>query len=166
MLHLWHEQKTTKTNLELGTEVFDNYINAKKALTSRIKAALDIMAQCNSLDVEPKDAAKWVAHETTKVSGHQWQYNAGHETIYCQHVYDFRGNLHNKCTVKLPVRFLGITEAEILKENREAAIKALEEQRKALEDRIAEVKKPINDKIAKIDAQIEALKKESDNENV
>ena len=45
-------------------------------------------------------------------------------------------------------------------------IKALEEQRKALEDRIAEVKKPINDKIAKIDAQIEALKKESDNENV
>lgn len=163
---MWHEQKTTKTNLELGTEVFDNYINAKKALTSRIKAALDIMAQCNSLDVEPKDAAKWVAHETTKVSGHQWQYNAGHETIYCQHVYDFRGNLHNKCTVKLPVRFLGITEAEILKENREAAIKALEEQRKALEDRIAEVKKPINDKIAKIDAQIEALKKESDNENV
>ena len=166
MLHLWHEQKTTKTNLELGTEVFDNYINAKKALTSRIKAALDIMAQCNSLDVEPKDAAKWVAHETTKVSGHQWQYNAGHETIYCQHVYDFRGNLHNKCTVKLPVRFLGMTEAEILKENREAAIKALEEQRKALEDRIAEVKKPINDKIAKIDAQIEALKKEADNENV
>ena len=163
---MWHEQKTTKTNLELGTEVFDNYINAKKALTSRIKAALDIMAQCNSLDVEPKDAAKWVAHETTKVSGHQWQYNAGHETIYCQHVYDFRGNLHNKCTVKLPVRFLGMTEAEILKENREAAIKALEEQRKALEDRIAEVKKPINDKIAKIDAQIEALKKESDNENV
>ena len=159
-------KKTTKTNLELGTEVFDNYINAKKALTSRIKAALDIMAQCNSLDVEPKDAAKWVAHETTKVSGHQWQYNAGHETIYCQHVYDFRGNLHNKCTVKLPVRFLGMTEAEILKENREAAIKALEEQRKALEDRIAEVKKPINDKIAKIDAQIEALKKESDNENV
>ena len=159
-------KKTTKTNLELGTEVFDNYINAKKALTSRIKAALDIMAQCNSLDVEPKDAAKWVAHETTKVSGHQWQYNAGHETIYCQHVYDFRGNLHNKCTVKLPVRFLGMTEAEILKENREAAIKALEEQRKALEDRIDEVKKPINDKIAKIDAQIEALKKESDNENV
>lgn len=51
-------KKTTKTNLELGTEVFDNYINAKKTLTSRIKAALDIMAQCNSLDVEPKDAAK------------------------------------------------------------------------------------------------------------
>lgn len=35
-----------------------------------------------------------------------------------------------------------------------------------LEDRIDEVKKPINDKIAKIDAQIEALKQESDNENV
>lgn len=159
-------KKTTKTNLELGSEVFDNYINAKKTLTSRIKAALDIMAQCNSLDVEPKDAAKWVAHETTKVSSHQWQYNAGHETIYCQHMYDFRGSYHNKCTVKLPVSFLGMTDEEILKENREAAIKALEEQRKALEDRIAEVSEPIHDEIGKIDAKIEALKQESDNENV
>lgn len=159
-------KKTTKTNLELGTELFDNYLNAKKTLTSRIKAVLDIMAKCNSLDVEPKDAAKWVAHDTTKVSGHQWRYNSGHETIYCDHMYDFRGSFHNKCTVKLPVRFLGMTDDEILKENREAAIKALEDQRKALENQIAEVKKPINDKIAKIDAQIEALKQESDNENV
>lgn len=153
-------KETTKTNLELGTEVFENYIKAKKALTSRIKAVLDIMARCNSLDVEPMDAAKWVARETTKVSSHQWQYNAGHETIYCQHMYDFRGNLHNKCTVKLPVRFLGMTDEEILKENREAAIKALEEQRKALEDRIVKVSEPINDEIGKIDAQIEALKQE------
>lgn len=159
-------KKTTKTNLELGTEVFDNYLNAKKTLTSRIKVALDIMAQCNSLDVEPKDAAKWVARETTKVSSHQWLYNAGHETIYCQHMFDFRGSYHNKCTVKLPVRFLGMTDEEILKENREAAIKALEDQRKALENQIAEVKKPINAKIAKIDAQIEALKKEPADEIV
>ncbi len=159
-------KKTTKTNLELGAEVFDNYLNAKKTLTSRIKAVLDIMAKCNSLDVEPKDAASWVARDTTKVSSHQWQYNAGHETIYCQHMFDFRGNYHNKCTVKLPVRFLGMTDEEILRENREAAIKALEEQRKALESQIAEVKKPINAKIAKIDAQIEALKKESADEKV
>lgn len=159
-------KKATKTNLELGTEIFDNYINAKKTLTSRIKAVLDIMAQCNSLDVEPKDAAKWVARETTKVSSHQWQYNAGHETIYCQHMYDFRGSFNKKCTVKMPVRYLGMTDVEILKENREAAIKALEEQRKALEDSIAEVSKPINDKIGKIAAQIEALKKEPVNENV
>lgn len=159
-------KENTKTNLELGTEVFENYINAKKTLTSRIKAALDIMAQCNSLDVEPKDATKCVARETAKVSSHQWQYNAGHETIYCQHMYDFRGSFHYKCTVKLPVRFLGMTDAEILKENREAAIKALEEQRKALEDRIVKVSEPINDEIVKIDSQIEALKQESDHENV
>jgi len=152
---------TTKTNLELGTEVFDNYINAKKALSSRIKAALDIMACCNSLDVMPEDAAKWVARDTTKVSSHQWRYNTDHETIYCEHMY-----LHNKCTVKLPVRFLGMTDEEILKENREAVIKALEEQRKALEDRIVKVSEPINDEIGKIDAQIEALKKEPANENV
>lgn len=159
-------KETTKTNLELGTEVFENYIKAKKALTSRIKAALDIMAQCNSLDVEPKDATKWVARDTTKVSSHQWRYNSGHETIYCDHMYDFRGSYHNKCTVKLPVRFLGMTDEEILKENREAAIKVLEEQRKVLEDRIAEVSEPIHDEIGKIDAKIEALKQESDNENV
>ena len=159
-------KKSSKTKLELGTEIFDNYVNAKKTLTSRIKAVLDIMAQCNSLDVDPNDAAKWVARETTKVSSHQWQYNAGHETIYCQHMYDFRGSFNKKCTVKLPVRFLGMTDEEILKENREAAIKALEEQRRALEDSIAEVSKPINDKIGKIDAQIEALKKEPVSENV
>ena len=45
-------------------------------------------------------------------------------------------------------------------------VKALEEQRKALEDRIAEVSEPIHDEIGKIDAKIEALKQESDNENV
>ena len=81
-------------------------------------------------------------------------------------MFDFRGSYHNKCTVKLPVRFLGMTDEEILKENREAAIKALEDQRKALENQIAEVKKPINAKIAKIDAQIEALKKEPADEIV
>ena len=155
-------KKTTKTSLELGTEVYDNYINAKKTLTSRIKAVLDIMARCNSLDVEPKDAANWVARETTKVSSHQWQYNAGHETIYCQHMYDFRGTFNKKCTVKLPVRFLGMSDEEILKENREAVIKALKEQRKALEDSIVKV----NDEVGKIDVQIEALKKETADENV
>ena len=159
-------KKSSKTNIELGTEIFDNYINAKKTLTSRIKAVLDIMAQCNSLDVEPKDAAKWVARETTKVSSHQWQYNAGHETIYCQHMYDFRGSFNKKCTVKMPVRYLGMTDMEIIKENREAVIKALKEQRKALKDSIVEVSKPINDKIDKIDAQIEALQKEPVSENV
>lgn len=86
--------------------------------------------------------------------------------LYCEHMYDFRGSYHNKCTVKLPVRFLGMTDEKILKENREVAIKALEEQRKALEDRIAKVSEPINDEIGKIDAKIEALKHESDNENV
>lgn len=145
--------KETNAQTSQGSELFDNYLSIKKALTSRIKVVLDIMAKCNSLDVEPKDAAKWVARDTTKVSSHQWQYNSGHETIYCQHMFDFRGNYHNKCTVKLPVRFLGMTDEEILKENREAAIKALEEQRNALENQIAEVKKPIKDKIAKIDAR-------------
>lgn len=86
--------------------------------------------------------------------------------LYCEHMYDFRGRYHNKCTVKLPVRFLGMTDEEILKENHEVAIKALEEQRKVLEDRIAKVSEPINDEIGKIDAKIEALKQESDNENV
>lgn len=55
---------------------------------------------------------------------------------------------------------------EVITDPREWVLNWLEEQRKELENRIDEVKKPINDKIAKIDAQIEALKKESDNENV
>lgn len=150
-------KKTTKTNLELGTEVFDNYINAKKILTTKIKSVLDIMAQCNSLDVTPDEAIKWVARDTTKVSSHQWRYNSGHETIYCDHMYDFRGSFSRKCTVKLPVRFLGMTDEEILKENREAAIKALEEQRKAIEDRIINTNKPLHAEIDKINMRIETL---------
>lgn len=158
--------KENNTQTRQGSELFDNYLTIKKALTTKIKSVLDIMAQCNSLDVTPADATQWVARDTTKVSSHQWRYNSGHETIYCDHMYDFRGSFSRKCTVKIPAKYLEMSDDEILKENSETAIKALEAQREALENQIAEVKKPINDKIAKIDAQIEALKTESDNENV
>ena len=158
--------KEKHTQTSQGSELFDNYLSIKKALTTKIKSVLDIMAQCNSLDVTPDEAIQWVARDTTKVSSHQWRYNSGHETIYCDHMYDFRGSFSRKCTVKIPAKYLEMSDDEILKENREAAIKALEEQRKALEDRIVKVSEPINDEIGKIDAQIEALKQESDNENV
>ncbi len=151
-------KETNKTKLELGTDLFENYINAKKALTSRIKAVLDIMAKCNSLDVEPEDAAKWVARETTKTSSHQWRYSAGHETIYCEHSYDFRGSFHNKCTVKIPVRFLGMTDEEIYAANRDAAIASLEHAKEDLDKELNRVTDPINKKKAKLDEKIAALR--------
>jgi len=150
--------KENNTQTRQGSELFDNYLSIKKALTTKIKSVLDIMAQCNSLDVTPDDAIQWVARDTTKVSSHQWRYNSGHETIYCDHMYDFRGSFSRKCTVKIPAKYLEMSDDEILKENSEAAIKVLEEQRKALEDRIAKVSGPINDEIDKINKRIESLK--------
>lgn len=150
--------KENNTQTRQGSELFDNYLSIKKALTTKIKSVLDIMAQCNSLDVTPDEAIQWVARDTTKVSSHQWRYNSGHETIYCDHMYDFRGSFSRKCTVKIPAKYLEMSDDEILKENSEAVIKALEEQRKALEDRIAKVSGPINDEIDKINKRIESLK--------
>lgn len=150
--------KENNTQTRQGSELFDNYLSIKKALTTKIKSVLGIMAQCNSLDVTPDDAIQWVARDTTKVSSHQWRYNSGHETIYCEHMYDFRGSFSRKCTVKIPAKYLEMSDDEILKENSEAAIKVLEEQRKALEDRIAKVSGPINDEIDKINKRIESLK--------
>lgn len=150
--------KENTTQTRQGSELFDNYLSIKKALTTKIKSVLDIMAQCNSLDVTPDDAIKWVARDTTKVSSHQWRYNSGHETIYCDHMYDFRGSFSRKCTVKIPAKYLEMSDDEILKENSETAIKALEAQRESIEARITKASKPLNAEIDKINKRIESLK--------
>lgn len=145
-------------NQTQGSELFDNYLSIKKKLNAKIKSVLDIMARCNSLDVTPDEAIQFVERDTTKVSSHQWRYNAGHETIYCEHNYDFRKSWSKKCTVKIPTRYLEMTDDEILKENYDVAVKALEAQREAIEARIAKALKPFNAEIAKINKQIETLK--------
>ena len=160
------QESNISTVTTSGEDIFNEYLRIKKDVTARIKTALNIMAQCNTLMVEPPKGAYSVAHDITNVASHQWQFNTGHETIYCQHMYDFHRGPYAKCTVKIPVKYLGMSEMEIIQENREAAIKALKEQRKALEDSIVKMSKPINDEIGEIDAKIKALKKEPDNENV
>ena len=66
------------TNGNNGCELFDNYLTAKKALTTRIKNVLEILAKFNALDVTPSEAAQAVAQEITQFSSHQWRYNSWH----------------------------------------------------------------------------------------
>lgn len=149
--------KVQETN---GCELFDNYLAAKKALNSRIKQVLEIMAKFNALDVTPSEAAQVVAQETTQVSSHQWRYNAGHETIYCEHYFDHRSRASfSKCTVKVPVKYLNMTDKEIAKENREAALAALEAKKAEVEGLIEEKTRSMRKYLKKINSEIDDLKK-------
>lgn len=145
-------------------ELFDNYLAAKKALNTRIKQVLDILAKFNSLDVNPSEATQMVAQETTQVSSHQWRYNSGHETIYCEHSFAHRshGMYFQKCTVKVPVRYLNMTDEEITKENREAAIAALEAKKSEIEGQIEEKTRSMRNYLKTISSEIDVLKKDFD----
>lgn len=47
---------STNANKEThGCELFDAYLTAKKAFTTRIKNVLEILAKFNALDVTPSD---------------------------------------------------------------------------------------------------------------
>lgn len=146
-----------------GCELFDAYLAAKKALNTRIKNVLDILAKFNALDVIPSEAARLVAQETTQVSSHQWRYNSGHETIYCEHSYGHRSyGCFKKCTVKVPVKYLGMTDEEISKENREAALAELEAKKAEIEGQIEEKTRSMRSHLKKITSEIDVLKKDVD----
>jgi hypothetical protein len=148
------------TNENNGCELFDNYLTAKKALNTRIKQVLEILAKFNALDVTPSEAAQVVAQEITQVSSHQWRYNSGHETIYCEHYFDFRSHRNfNKCTVKVPVRYIEMKDEEIAKENKEAALAALEAKKAEIEAQIEEKTRSMRNYLKKINSQIDDLKK-------
>lgn len=155
---------STNANKEThGCELFDAYLTAKKAFTTRIKNVLEILAKFNALDVIPSEAARLVAQETTQVSSHQWRYNSGHETIYCEHSYGHRSYVaFQKCTVKVPVKYLNMTDEEIVKENRDAAIAALEAKKAEIEGQIEEKTRSMRNHLKKITSEIDSLKKEDE----
>lgn len=155
---------STNANKEThGCELFDAYLAAKKALNTRIKQVLDILAKFNALDVIPSEDARLVAQETTQVSSHQWRYNSGHETIYCEHSYGHRSyGAFQKCTVKVPVKYLNMTDEEIVKENRDAAIAALEAKKAEIEGQIEEKTRSMRNHLKKITSEIDSLKKEEE----
>ena len=146
-----------------GCELVDNYLAAKKALNTRIKNVLEILAKFDRLDVTPSEAAQVVAQETTQVSSHQWRYNSGHETIYCEHSYGHRSyGSFQKCTVKVPVKYLNMTDKEIAKENREAALAALEAKKAEIECQIEEKTRSMRSYLKRINSEIDTLKKDVD----
>lgn len=150
--------ETTENNC---CELFDTYLAAKKALNTRIKQVLEIMAKYNALNVNPPEAAQAVAKETTQVSSHQWRYNSGHETIYCEHSYGHRshGGSFQMCTVKVPVKYLSMKDEEIIKDNRDAAIAALEAKKADIEAQIEEKTRSMRNYLKRINSEIDDLKK-------
>lgn len=152
-------ENTEDNQEELGGSVlFDTYLAAKKALSAKIKEIIEIMCQCKVLEVDPPEAIQFVCSKPGDVANHQWQYNAGHETIYCKHVYNPRTWRTAKCTVKIPVKCLEMTTEELYDYNRLAAIASLEEKKRELIQERADVSKPINDKIGKIDQRLKDLR--------
>ena len=151
---------TSEAQENKGSELFDTYLTAKKALNTRIKNVLEILAKFNALDVTPSEAAQVVAQETTQVSSHQWRYNSGHETIYCEHSYGHRSHgCFQKCTVKVPVKYLEMKDEDIYKENREAALAALEAKKAEIESQIEEKTRSMRNYLKNINSKIDALKK-------
>lgn len=150
--------ETTENNC---CELFDTYLAAKKVLNTRIKQVLEIMAKYNALNVNPPEAAQAVAKETTQVSSHQWRYNSGHETIYCEHRYGPRshGGLFQMCMVKVPVKYLSMKDEEIIKDNRDAAIAALEAKKADIEAQIEEKTRSMRNYLKRINSEIDDLKK-------
>ena len=66
--------------------------------------------------------------------------------------------IENHSPSSLKDKYLEMRDDEILKENSEAAIKALEAQREVIEARITKASKPLNAEIDKINRRIESLK--------
>lgn len=161
--YIYGMSKAKKTDMEKGAALFESYLDAKKALTEKIKEVLDIMARCNVLDVTPPEATNDVIRTINDVANHQWRYNAGHETIYCHHPYSFHNGRYkytvNKYTVKIPVAYLGMTSDKLYEVNKDAAIASLEREKLELDQTLANYAEPINKKKAKLDEKIAALRK-------
>ena len=61
--------------------------------------------------------------------------------------------------MKIPVKYLGMTNDELYAANRDAAIASLEQAKEDLDDELNRVTEPINKKKAKLDEKIAELRK-------
>lgn len=145
-----------------GAALFEAYVTAKQNLTEKLKTVLQILAACNALEVEQGDKnyiVSYIGKSPRDIASHQWRYCAGHEKIFCQHTYRLNFSSSFKTAmIKVPVKYLGMSDDEIWAENENTAIKALEEKKASYEKKRSEILKPIDEKISGVDTQIKMLK--------
>ncbi len=156
------KHKETKDSPITGPEIFANYLTARNELVTNLKRVIKVLIQCNALDVEPKQALDVLAGDKNLgwVSGHQWQYAAGHDEIYCQHKYKKRGmwtGSFDSCTIKVPIAYLGTPDKDIYKIYRAAALKDLEAKKVAIEAKIKKVTEPLKGQLDEVECQMKTL---------
>lgn len=156
--HVEPQVTPVKPSVDPGTTLFDTYLAAKRSLVDKLKSVLKIMATCDTLDVNPECNANMVKSQISAVANHQWTYNEGHETIFCRHMFFEPRHQGTQIIVKVPVRYLGMSEEEIWADNEASAIKALEEKKASYEKKRSGMLKPIDAKISEVDKQIKMLK--------
>ncbi len=145
-----------------GAALFEAYATAKQNLTEKLKTVLQILVACDALEVEQGDRnyiASYIGKNISDIASHQWRYCAGHEKIYCQHTYHSKYfHSFKSITVKVPVKYLGMSDEDIWADNENNAIKALEEKKASYERKRSDLLKPMDEKISGLDKQIKMLK--------
>jgi hypothetical protein len=142
-----------------GAALFDAYATAKKNLTDKLKSVLAILAACNNIEIGQGDEyydAKYIGQNINTFANHQWRYCEGQQKIYCQHTY-YPTSGKKSITVKVPVKYLGMTDDEIWNDNKDLALKALNEKKASLERKRAAVLRPVDEKISAIKEQIKSI---------
>jgi hypothetical protein len=148
-------------SVDPGAALFGAYVTAKKNLTEKLKTVLQILVACDTLEVDPSDdkyIISYIGKNINAIASHQWRYCAGHEKIYCQHTYSPQlGHSFKSITVKVPVKYLGMSDDEIWDDNKDLALKALNEKKASLERKRAAVLRPVDEKISVIEEQIKSI---------
>lgn len=156
------KEPDSPVDIDPGAALFEAYVTAKQNLTEKLKTVLQILVACDALEVEQGDKnyiADYIGKNTKDIASYQWRYCAGHEKIYCQHTYRPQGATSFTSTmIKVPVKYLGMSDEEIWADNENNAIKALEEKKASYERKRSEILKPIDEKISGVDKQIKMLK--------
>lgn len=149
-------------SVDPGIALFEAYVTAKQNLTEKLNTVLQILVACDALEVEQGDnkyIASYIGKNIKAIASHQWRYVAGHEKIYCQHTYCPQSSHSFKSImIKVPVKYLGMSDDEIWADNENKAIKALEEKKASYERKRSEMLKPMDEKISGVDKQIKMLK--------
>jgi hypothetical protein len=139
--------------------VFDEYLDAKKRLVEKLKSIVTVLINTQSLDVSEPGALPYLAKKMSWVSSYQWQYNEGHETIYCRPSYCAAMCQGCRFTmVKVPVRYLSMSEEDILAELSAEKVKALKDERKRIIAQKDAALAKYDSKLEDIDAEIKKFK--------
>lgn len=139
--------------------MFDEYLDAKKKLVEKLKSIITVLVNTQSLDVSEPSALPFLAKKMTWVSSYQWQYSEGHTTIYCRPSYCAAMTQGCRFTmVKVPVRYLSMSEEDILAELSAEKVKALKDERKRILAEKSAALAEYDTKLDDIDAEIQKFK--------